>query len=215
MKIISYLLCVIFVLIMFKASYAFQNEPVDFRGIKWGSKAEEYQDLEIVKYRQNTNDYKVYERKNDKRKIGDVKIGFIEYKFYKNRFYEAIVDYDWDDRDALEKTLTAIYGKGKSEYIGDSRSAERAGKACDNYNWLGKNVDIKIIKETTSYAYPVTPESIVFSSYISFTYKPISKQKERDDKIKYDQEYKIKTSKEKEEKRKREQEMRKKVEKDL
>lgn len=78
MKTIRYFLCMIFVLIMFKASYAFQNEPDGFRGIKWGSEAAKYKDLTLAIYKSNTNDLKVYMRYDEKLNIGDVHINYID-----------------------------------------------------------------------------------------------------------------------------------------
>ena len=66
---------------------AFQNEPKDFRGIKWGSGPETQKELLLLR---KEGDVSFYTRKNDKMQIGDVwGIKSIYYVYYKNNFLKS------------------------------------------------------------------------------------------------------------------------------
>lgn len=140
--------------------------------------------------------------------------------FYKNKFYKVVIGYTDTDSDELEHYLSSIYGEGNGEYIMTPRAAERARKASMSTYWVGKDVDIKLIRQTMGQfdfcreepdCGHLTIGEIKFYTCLSYTYKPINKQKERDDKIRHEQENK----KERAERHKKEQELRKKIEKDL
>ncbi len=68
--------------------FAFQNEPKDFRGIKWGSSADIQKDFSLHK---KDGDLAVYTRKNEKLEIGEA-IGLKNflYYYYKNRFLKVV-----------------------------------------------------------------------------------------------------------------------------
>jgi len=210
-------LTLFFVLLSSTPLFAFQNEPDGFRGIKWGSETEKQKDLQhLVRDR---NDVKAYQRTNEKLKIGDVTIKEINYFFYKNKFYKSVVYYTDTDSSELERNLSSVYGSGKREYIISPRDAERAGKSSLSSYWYGNKVDIKLIRQTRMGSYnPDEPdcdgetiEPVTFFSCLSYTYKPIDKQKQIEERIMQEKERKKFLS----EKRKEEQQLRKNVEKDL
>jgi hypothetical protein len=86
------LILIFFVLFLLLPSclFAFQNEPTEFRGIKWGSSAEIQRDLLLYK---KDGAVHIYTRKNDKLQIGEVYgIKNIYYFFFKNKFYKVTIN---------------------------------------------------------------------------------------------------------------------------
>ena len=202
--------------------YAYQNEPDGFRGLKWQDEAEKYKDLQLST---TSGDVRLYIRKNENLNIGNIPIRKVEYLFYKNRFYKAVVYYKDTDSTSLERNLSAVYGQGKSEYIVTEREADRAGKASQSAYWYGKKVDIKLIRQTRMELYnPDEPDCdgntigssqtigpVTFFTCLSYTFKPIDIEKKKDEKEKFKKE----TSQRKKEEKKKGQSLHRQIEKDL
>ena len=70
--------------------FAFQNEPDNFRGIKWGTNINELLDMKST---ETIGDLTMCEKKDDKMKIGDADLDIIRYLFYKDRFYAVLITF--------------------------------------------------------------------------------------------------------------------------
>jgi hypothetical protein len=71
--------------------FAFQNEPENFREIKWGTNIKELSEMGFF---QEDGKFKIYKRKNDKMNIGDADIKMLSYGFYKDRFFSVTIQFD-------------------------------------------------------------------------------------------------------------------------
>ncbi len=105
-------LVIILLLLMPIYTFAFQNEPDNFLGIKWGTNISELSDM-ILQATEDDN-HKVYSRKNDKKMIGEAKITIIGYFFYKDRFSSALIEFrDRENFRRLKQTFIYVYGEGE------------------------------------------------------------------------------------------------------
>lgn len=131
--------------------YAFQSEPKDFRGIKWGtniSKLKHMMTLNIV-----NGNYKSYIRKNDSMKIRNADIEKITYGFYDGKFGSVIIDFKgFNNFIALKQLLTENYGNGDKE-----------DWPWESYKWKGEFVNITI-------------NCINDKGHIMYFYKPLLKK---------------------------------------
>jgi hypothetical protein len=66
------------------------KEPVDFRGMKWGSNL---RDLSEMKLLAEDGNLKFFEKVNDLPKVGEVDVDKIIYGFHKDRFYNVMIYY--------------------------------------------------------------------------------------------------------------------------
>jgi hypothetical protein len=116
-------------------------EPNGFRGIEWGQSFDSVPDMEFIKTEPSDGDISVYSRKNDRLQIGYVELEKIEYCFWKNRFYKAV-----------------IYTKGFGNWKGLQESTfERFGRGFqpeskkEEYAWFGNKARMILIydDETT------------------------------------------------------------------
>lgn len=123
--------------------FAFQNEPKEFRGIKWGSGAEVQKDLILYK---KDGDVSIYNRKNDKMQIGDVKgLKGILYFFYKEKFFKVIISFK--EKNSIENCMKLseafenLYGSssGREDQKGDFLIDKPIIK---NRSWKGKTVNV-------------------------------------------------------------------------
>lgn len=222
--------------------WAFQNEPKEFRGIKWGSSADIQKDL--ILYGKD-GDLAVYKRKGEKLIIGEADKGLKNflYYYYKNRFFKVVINtWNGEDSDDLGDKLTeifkSIYGKPSIDDVEKGRIRvypERGfkyyatGKLSNNKSWRGSTVNIDLINILFgTYESVQLPEGCEFltvevsgmttSLCIVYTYKPIATEYERYKK----EQAKLKESQEKLRKQQIEQEQKKiqkekaeKVKKDL
>ena len=69
-------------------TFAFQNEPDGFRGVKWGTNIKALKDM---KYFTGKGEFTMYRRNNDKMQIGGAKLARILYVFWNNGFSSCIV----------------------------------------------------------------------------------------------------------------------------
>jgi len=103
-------------------SFAFQNEPDGFRGIKWGTKIETLRNM--IKYAVQ-GDVVIYARHNDKLQIGSAELEGIYYFFWQDKFCSVSIKAKEDlNCIALKEEAVAKFGNGKqhSEYV-------------ENYTW--------------------------------------------------------------------------------
>jgi hypothetical protein len=134
------------------------NEPDNFRGIKWGA---DIRDLPEMKLIEDDGNSKFYHRKNDKMKIGEADINEITYGFYKKRLYAITVRfYDIISFGRLKKTLVQQY-----------RLYYQSNPYIERYTWYGHN--ITVVLEYSN----ITKKGSLF-----YWYKPIADEKERDEK---------------------------------
>ena len=123
--------------------FAFQNEPKEFRGIKWGSSAEVQKDLFLHKKDGNVS---IYNRKSDKLQIGDVKgLKGILYFFYKGKFFKVIISFEekgsFENCTKLTEVFENLYGSssGREDQNGDFLIDKPIIK---NRLWEGKTVNV-------------------------------------------------------------------------
>lgn len=111
---------------------AMQNEPGEFRGIKWGSSV---QGITGMRFLAEDGDLKFYERAGDPMQFEEVNIDRIVYGFHKDRFYNVMAYYSSVPNFlTLKDMLSRKYGE-------PYRPEESANK----YFWNGENVDILLI----------------------------------------------------------------------
>lgn len=139
----------------------FQNEPKDFRDITWSAEIKDVPDMTpVVDPKENYDVF--YTKKDDELKFGDVQLSAVKYGFYDGKFYQAVLEYsDKANVPKLKEALEAKYGPGR-----------KPNQRFEQYLWIGEKVDI----------------NLYFSSMkdwgkLSFTYKPIYKQKKIDEKM--------------------------------
>jgi hypothetical protein len=70
--------------------FAYQNEPDDFRGVKWGSHIEKLSGMELAL---DGGDLKAYTKKRDKMMLEGSALTSIHYVFYKERFYCVRIEF--------------------------------------------------------------------------------------------------------------------------
>jgi hypothetical protein len=115
------------------SAFAFRNEPLGFRGIRWGTHLILLTDLKL--YHDEGIRRKVYERKNDKLKIGEAELEKICYIFDFGRFDSVIIHYaSYLNHERLKKTLFEAYGEG-----------QRPNESREQYYWFG--VAVRIVLE--------------------------------------------------------------------
>lgn len=67
-----------------------RKEPVDFRGMKWGSSLRDLPELKLLA---EDGNLKFFEKTNDLTKFGDTEVDKIIYGFHKDRFYNVMIYY--------------------------------------------------------------------------------------------------------------------------
>jgi hypothetical protein len=123
------------VVILIISSYcccAFQNEPDNFRGIKWGSHISDLTDMNLIK---TDGDNTFYKRTHDDLKIGDANLSSITYSFYEGRFYCVYCDFkDKSNVSQLKAEFENLYG-----------DSIKSHKYADKYWWNSNNLVILLI----------------------------------------------------------------------
>jgi hypothetical protein len=149
---------IIFSVAMMNLAMAFQDEPADFRGIKWGTIIADMSDMDPAKY-PGKGDERFFVKKGDVLQIDNVEVGSIKYGFYKNRFFTAAIQYKTNaDFKKLQESLEKKYGPVK-----------KTNPLFDQYTWDGEKVRIE-----NSYS------SKTDAGHINYYYKPILKDKKQD-----------------------------------
>ena len=110
-----------------QTSWGFQNEPEDFRGIRWGTPIKELPDMV---FHVQSGRSKVYFRKNDQLMIGSAELLQIWYFFSKDRFYSVVITFEeFYNYNALKAELFKRYGAGYSLDL-----------FTEKYRWMGSDV---------------------------------------------------------------------------
>ncbi|MGD9504362.1 MAG: hypothetical protein AB7W37_05605 [Syntrophobacteraceae bacterium] len=138
---------------------AYQREPGDFRGLRWGSASGELPGATLAS---KDGSYAFFTSKDEKQDIGDAEVEKIVYGYYKDRLFSVMVYY---------KSLPNFL-KLKDIYSQQYGPPDRPNEYMDKYFWNGETVDIFI-------AY----EDIRAEGKISYMYKPIEKEIEADEKL--------------------------------
>jgi hypothetical protein len=129
--------------------FAFQNEPDNFRGIKWGINLNKLHDMQKITEMDEMG--AVYTRKGDKMKIGDANLDHVYYVFYKDRFYAIFIKISFQsDFDKIKATLNNVYGE-----------AAQANPFIEEYVWDGNEVMITL------------KSGIFGDATLNYGYKPI------------------------------------------
>jgi len=102
-------------------SLGFENEPTQFRGLKWGESVAGHRDFYLsdvneigrkVDFTETRPNSKIYKRKKDKRLIGKAKINDIFYHFYKDKLYYVRINYNTaKSYKLLYQTFLELHGK--------------------------------------------------------------------------------------------------------
>jgi len=110
---------------------AFQNEPGDCRGIKWGTECHELSGFTKVST-QSSLDY--YMKRGEEMTIGDARLEMVVYVFYEKKFCGAVLNFKSSPNfQTIKTTLFDWYGAGS-----------QPNKYADQYKWSGKNVTITL-----------------------------------------------------------------------
>ena len=118
------------VLLIPSIALTFQNEPDNFRGIKWGTNINELSDMQHIGEMDEIGVF--YTRKRDKMKIGDADLDYVHYAFYEDRFHTVFIKISSkSDFDKIKATLNSLYGKAK-----------QANPFIEKYLWEGNEVRI-------------------------------------------------------------------------
>ncbi|MBW1860194.1 MAG: hypothetical protein JRI70_09020 [Deltaproteobacteria bacterium] len=110
---------------------AYENEPYDFRGMKWDTHIEKLSDMEIVL---DGGDLKAYTKKGEKMKLEEAKLSALHYIFYKDHFYCVHIEFKGlDDFNKIKDVLFKRYGEPEGIQLYDKRFA-----------WPGVNASITL-----------------------------------------------------------------------
>jgi hypothetical protein len=113
-RIISFLL-ILFIGTFSITLFAFQNEPDGFRGIKWGTKIENLNDMKFLGKALN-KDRTLYTTDNDKLQIGGAKLKRIIYFFWKGKFSGVFIRAKGiENWEALKQAVFAKFGESWQE----------------------------------------------------------------------------------------------------
>ena len=129
-------------------TWAFENEPKDFRGIKWGTNISELSDMV---FHTQQGESKVYFRKEDKLRFEDADLLQIWYFFSNDRLYSIVINFEeWSNFNSLKTELFNIYGIGHAP-----------NRFKEEYRWMGSEVivffDYNEIREEGKLSYYYLP----------------------------------------------------------
>lgn len=176
---------ILFIILFSTSVSAFQKEPDNFRGFKWGETLTKYE-MSLLSEKE---EIKIYSLKKDKLQIGEIPLQKIEYYAFKEKFFKVVIYFEDINSRVLKHYLSSIYG----EPTYDTR--EFSNLASKSFFWRGKKVDIKLIRQTSLFSFNEDEEDckgtaikneifagdiygkdLYFYSCLSFTYKPTVKQ---------------------------------------
>ena len=151
----------------------FENEPAQFRGLKWGESVAGHRDFYLsdvdeigrkVDFTETTPHAQLYRRKGDKRLIGKAEINDIFYKFYKDKLYYVRINYNTvTSYQLLYQTLLDLHGK--PDYTDDQGYTRWK-------EWRGKDINI-----TLSFAQLVFNGRIIkLTGFIDYKFIPIDEE---------------------------------------
>lgn len=116
------LLLTVVLSVMFSAvAFAYENEPDDFRGIKWDTNIEKLPDMELVL---DGGDLKAYSRKGETMKLGEAGLSALHYIFYKDHFYCVHIEFKGlENFNKIKDVLFKTYGQPEGTQYYDRRFA--------------------------------------------------------------------------------------------
>lgn len=115
-----------------KLSFAYQNEPKDFRGIVWGSNIHQLSDMGL---KRGYKDIKYYSRKDDLLKFGEGTIKSISYLFCSEKFCSVMIDFSSRENFVkIKDELFSLFGPGD----------KNINSPMEEYHWRG-NVNILLL----------------------------------------------------------------------
>ena len=124
---VGLLLAVILSVMFSVLAFAYDNEPDDFRGIKWDTNIEKLPDMEIVL---DGGDLKAYSRKGEKMKLGEAELSALHYIFYKDHFYCVHIEFKGlENFNKIKDVLFKTYGQPEGTHYYDTRFAWPGEKA--------------------------------------------------------------------------------------
>ncbi len=187
---------------------SFENEPGQFRGVKWGESVAGHRDFYLsdvdeigrkVDFTETKPHSKKYRRKGDKRLIGKAEINDIIYSFYKGKLYYVRINFNKvKSYELLYQTFLDLHGK--PDYTDDQGYTRWK-------EWRGKYINI-----TLSFAqWMLNGRVIELVGFIDYVFIPIDKEFDSDMEIYYEKNERAKNKK----LRKLRQEQSKKAAKDL
>jgi hypothetical protein len=134
-------------------SPTFKNEPTGFRQITWGTDISNCPDMVFID--EAWDNYRVYGRIRDEKKIGPVRLLNIAYWFYKNKLTAVEIHLKEDYN--IAQLLTLLEGKYGKETATEKGHRPLSGA----YIWRGDKVEItysvNLDDETGSLFYAFTP----------------------------------------------------------
>jgi hypothetical protein len=151
-------LSTLYLLGLTQTAHCFQNEPGDFRGMKWKANVGEFPGMLFLAAE---GELRFYERKDENTKIGDAAASKIIYGFYKDGLYSVLVYFDG----------LLNFSKLKEIYIQRYGAAFQPNEYVNKYFWNGDNVDILM-----------TYDNIMKHGRITYFYKPLATAMEEDEK---------------------------------
>lgn len=127
-KLISVLLFFIVLITVRQSVFAFQNEPDNFRGIKWGTNIKSLYGMKLCEKSTVT----WYKKEYDKLKIGDAQLENVLYGFYNEQFFTVMIIFSgYTNYNMIRNTLFNQYG-----------NAFRENQNVENDLWSGIYVTI-------------------------------------------------------------------------
>jgi hypothetical protein len=110
---------------------AYQNEPIGFRGIEWGSDAENHKE-QLTETSRSKEGVEIYRRRDDKMNIGEADLNSIAYVFYRGQFSAAMIrSSGLSNQTALLRALQAQFGSG-----------DQSNRYIPKYFWRGAIANI-------------------------------------------------------------------------
>jgi hypothetical protein len=113
-------------------SFAFENEPDGFGGIKWGTDISKLHDMTHVRTDPSYGGVEFYTRQGDELRIGDAQLDKIEYAFWKGKFASVWIHSmgyaNWLD---LHDATIAQFGEGYQPH-----------RYIEQYLWFGSSTMI-------------------------------------------------------------------------
>jgi hypothetical protein len=145
-------------LIYLQTADAMNNEPDDFRGMRWSINVVDLSGMRLIAAE---GDMKFYEKQNDNLTIGNAKASKIVYGFYKDCFYSLFIYYD----DIIN------FSRLKDIYVEKYGEAFHPNEYINRFSWSGSNLDILL-----------TYDDILKNGRIVYFYRPIMDRIEHDEK---------------------------------
>ncbi len=134
-KILFFSLLVCSILSLCDTSFAYENEPNSFRGMKWGTPLDSFPTLKHFETVKRYGGIEYYKKKEEVLKLGDVKLFLIKYGFWHNKFYEVEIwtqgEKNWT---ALKDLVFAQFGEGN-----------KPDKDIEEYIWNGTIANLNLV----------------------------------------------------------------------